>query len=117
MKTPYGKDCKYYYADYYRGKNTQECRLIQANPSSAPWKPALCQSCPVPDILMANGSPNLVLRGRVGSSMLGLMQKVEVTAYCLEHHVEVPNPKKGCDLCRSHGEALARKLNNVERKA
>ena len=110
MKTPNGKECKFYYADYFRGKNTQECRLINANPASAPWKPALCQSCPVPDILMANGSPNLILRARVGRSMLGLLHKVEVTAYCREHEVDIPDPKKGCEQCRSRSEAIARRL-------
>ncbi len=100
MKTPYDKECKFCYADYYRGKNTQECRLIQANRNSAPWKPALCQTCPVPDILEANGSPNLVLRAHVGKSMLGLLQKVQVTASCAEHKVEIKNPQVGCDQCR-----------------
>lgn len=106
MKTPYGKECKYYFADYYRGKNTQECRLIAANRASGPWKPALCQSCPVPDILQANGSVNLGLRGRVSKGMLGLMQKVEVTAFCREHHVGIANPKQGCDLCRARAEQV-----------
>ncbi len=109
MKTPFGKECPYYYADYFRGKSTQECRLIQANPSSDPWKPALCQSCPVPDILQANGSANLVLRARVSRSMLGLLQKVEITAHCREHHVEIANPKKGCDLCRAQAARLISK--------
>lgn len=100
MKTPYGKECKYYYADYYRGKNTVECRLIQAKRSSEPWKPALCQTCPVPGILEANGSPRLVLRAKVGKTFLGLLQKVQVTAFCSEHRVEIPNPKVGCSRCR-----------------
>ena len=110
MKTPFGKECKYYYADYYRGKNTQDCRLLQANTTSGPWKPALCQSCPVPDILMANGSQNLILRARVGTSMLGLLHKVKVTAYCREHEVEIRDPKKGCEQCRLLSDQMARKL-------
>jgi hypothetical protein len=101
MKTSYGKECKFYYADYYRGRETEECRLIQANPASEPWKPALCQTCPVPDILEANGSVNLVVQARVGKSLFGLLRKVEVTAYCREHHVVVPDPKKGCEQCRA----------------
>ena len=105
MKTPFGKECKYYYADYFRGKNTQECRLVQANPASASWKPALCQTCPVPDILMANACPNLALRGRVGKSMFGLLQKVQVEAACREYRVEVSNPQVGCGHCH---EALDR---------
>ena len=101
MKTPFGKDCKYYYRDYYRGRSTEECRLIEANPASDRWKPALCQSCPVPDILQVNGSPKLILRAKVAKSVLGLLQKVEVTAYCREHNVEIPNPKKGCAKCQA----------------
>ncbi len=110
MKTPFGKECKYYYGDYYRGKSTEECRLIEANPASAPWKPALCQNCPVPDILQANGSVNLVLRARVGKSMLGLLQKVEVTAYCREHEVDIPDPKAGCRQCHAQVGRLAGKV-------
>ncbi len=101
MKTPYGKECRFYYADYYRGKSTEECRLIQANPYSEPWRAALCQTCPVPAILEANGSPNLVLRARVTKSFLGLLRKVQVTAHCREHHVDLPDPRRGCDQCRA----------------
>ncbi len=99
MKTTYGKECKYYYADYFRGKSTEECRLIQANPASAGWKAALCQTCPVPDILLANACPNLALRGRVGKSVLGLLQKIQVEAACREYRVEVAKPKIGCGHC------------------
>ena len=28
MRTPAGTECPYYYADYYRGRSKQECRLI-----------------------------------------------------------------------------------------
>ncbi len=101
MKTPYGKECKFYYTDYYRGRETEECRLIQANPASESWRPALCQTCPVPDILQANGSLNLVLQAHVAKSLLGLLRKVEVTAYCREHHVEIQDPKRGCEQCRA----------------
>lgn len=99
MKTPYGKECKYFYADYFRGKNTQECRLLQANPASDPWKPALCQACPVPDILFANACPNLALHGRVSKSFLGVLQKVEVETACREYRVPVSKPKIGCGHC------------------
>lgn len=100
MRTPFGKECRYYFSDYYRGHSTEECRLIQASRSSEPWRPALCQTCPVPDILQANGSPNLVLRARVEKSLFGLMRQVQVTAYCHEHHIDVKNPKTGCPQCR-----------------
>lgn len=99
MRTPYGKECRYYYADYFRGKETQECRLIQANAAAAAWKPALCQACPVPAVLLANACPNLVLRGRVGKAMFGLIQRVEIKAACREYRVEVDQPRVGCGYC------------------
>jgi hypothetical protein len=99
MKTPYGKECKYYYADYFRGKSTEECRLIQVNPASESWKPALCSSCPVPDILMANACPNLAVRGYVAKSALGLLRKVKVETACREYRVQVSRPKIGCGHC------------------
>jgi hypothetical protein len=108
MKTPFGKECPYYYADYFRGKSTEECRLIAANPSSERWKSALCKGCPVPDILQANGSANLALRARV-TRTFGVLQKVEVTAHCREHHIEIADPKKGCDRCRAQTARLMTK--------
>jgi hypothetical protein len=99
VKTTHGKECLYYYADYYRGRNTQECRLIQRNPAPEIWKPALCQTCPVPDILLANACPKLALQARVGRSLLGLLQKIEVEAACREYRVEVKKPKVGCGHC------------------
>jgi hypothetical protein len=101
MRTPYDKECKYYYTDYFRGKSTQECRLLQANPSSDVWKPALCQNCPVPDILLANACPNLVMRAHVGKSLLGLLSKVEIESACREYRVEVDRPKIGCGHCHT----------------
>ncbi len=100
MKTPYGKECKFYYSDYYRGRESQNCRLIERNPNSEPWSVSLCQSCPVPDILAANASPNLRLRGWVGKGFLGLTRKVQVEAFCAEHGVEIKDPRAGCPQCK-----------------
>ena len=61
------------------------------------------------DILEANGSVNLVLRARVGRSWLGLLQKVEVTAYCREHQIEIANPKTGCRQCQAQASRLTGK--------
>lgn len=102
MKTPYGKECKFYYADYYRGRNTQDCRLIQANPDSEAWRSALCQSCPVPAILLANACPHLALCARVGKSFFGLLRHVETEAACREYRVAVDKPKVGCGKCHLH---------------
>ncbi len=108
MRTPYGKECKFYYGDYFRGHETQECRLIARNPDSAPWFPALCQTCPVPDILAANQDPNLRLRAAVGKGFLGLTKKVQVEAICAKHGVPVKDPKAGCEQCRAEKVPLGR---------
>ena len=99
MRTPYGKECKFFYADYFRGKETEECRLLQRNPNTERWWVGLCQTCPVPDLLAANQCPNLRLRGRVGTGFLGLTKKVQVDAMCAKYAVEVHDPKVGCGHC------------------
>ena len=99
MITPAGKECRYYYADYYRGREREECRLLDQNPDSEPWRPELCKSCPVPDILRANACPNLVLEGRIEKTFLGLRRQVKLSAVCAKYVVEVAQPHIGCGHC------------------
>jgi hypothetical protein len=99
MITPAGTECRYYYADYFRGRERQECRLIAQNSQSEPWRPELCRGCPVPGITRANACQNLVLEGRVKRSFLGLSRRVEVDAVCSKHLVEVAEPHVGCGHC------------------
>ena len=99
MRTPAGKECRFYYEDYYRGNSEQECRLIEKNPRSEEWRPQDCFNCPVPDILLANNSPNLVLEGTIKKGLLGLNRRVEVTAFCSRHLVDVESPEVGCPQC------------------
>jgi hypothetical protein len=99
MKTPAGKECKYYYGDFHRGRSEQACRLIEGNPDSPPWYPGLCHSCPVPDILAANGSSTLKLDGKVVKKFFGLKQQVEVEGWCSECFNVIPNPWQGCPNC------------------
>ena len=99
MITPAGAECRYYYADYYRGRERQECRLLDQNPQSEPWRPELCKNCPVPGMLRANACPNLVLEERVEKRFLGLSRKVSVTAVCSKYLVAVPEPQIGCGHC------------------
>lgn len=99
MKTPYGKECKYYYSDYFRGRESEECRLIENNPESEKWVPALCQNCPVPDILLANRCEHLHLYGRVGKTLFGLSKKVEVESFCDKYFTDVQDPRVGCGHC------------------
>ncbi len=99
MRTPAGKECRYYYEDFHRGANTQVCRLIERSRDSLPWTPDICARCPIPDILRANACPNLVLEARVVKRFLGLGRRVEVSAWCSEHFVDVPEPAIGCGHC------------------
>lgn len=99
MRTPAGKECRFYYQNFHRGRSEQECRLIQNNPRSPAWRPKDCFECPVPDILRANSSPDLVLEGTVKKGLLGMNRHVEVKAFCSRHLVDVEQPEVGCPLC------------------
>ena len=99
MRTPAGTECPYYYEDFFRGRTTQECRLIERNPRSEPWAPRLCARCPVPSILRANACPHMVLEVQVVRHWLGLVRRVEVYAVCSKHQVEVKDPYIGCGHC------------------
>lgn len=99
MRTPAGKECRFYYQNFHRGHSDQECRLIQANIRSPEWRPEDCSHCPVPAILQANSSPDLVLEGTVKKGVLGLRRRVEVKAFCSRHLSDVPHPQVGCLQC------------------
>jgi hypothetical protein len=99
MITPAGVECRYYYSDYFRGRERQECRLIAQNRQSEPWRPDLCKGCPVPGVLRANACPNLVMEAHVGRGFLGLGRRVLVAAVCAKHVVEVDKPQVGCGHC------------------
>ena len=98
MRTPYGVECKFYYEDYNRGREIQECRLLAHSASSVPWTPKLCGTCPVPRILMANACPSMVLEARVGRRWL-LRRQVIVDAFCTRTRQRVEDPFVGCGHC------------------
>ncbi len=90
--------CPFYYSDYYRGRETEECRLIGRNPQSRPWRRALCDSCPVPDIMRQTDCTDLALEAEVGRRLL-ILDQVQVTyAVCLKHKTELQNPRH-CPAC------------------
>jgi hypothetical protein len=72
------------------------------NPSAGRWKPKLCATCPVPDILRQNACPNLVLEGKVHKSILGLVERVQIYAVCMLKLTEVTSPAVGCGDCHLH---------------
>ncbi len=104
MRTPYGAECKYYYADFNRGRNTQECRLPRRD--SYKWTPALCKTCPVPRILLANACSHLTLIGKIERGLFGLFPKMTVTATCSKATGPVREPVIGCGHCHDDTPAL-----------
>ena len=110
MRTPYGQECSYYYADFNRGRSEQICQLVQANPASEPWIPDVCKDCPVPGIARANACEHMQLRGRVVKGFLGFGRKIIVDAYCTKAQREVAEPHIGCGEC--HGDSQIARLFN-----
>ncbi|MFZ1792184.1 MAG: hypothetical protein WAU96_02055 [Anaerolineae bacterium] len=101
MKTPSGKECRVYYEDFFRGKETRECRLLEKNPTGGEWKPSHCNGCPVPDILRQNACPNLVLEASISKGILGFGEQVQVFAVCAKKMTEVTKPEVGCGECHT----------------
>jgi hypothetical protein len=95
MKNPAGVECKYFYGNYFRGRNDEECRLV-----GNAWKRNLCQSCPVPGILRANACETMQLEGEVTRSLGSLFQKrVEIHAHCRKTGIKGFDPNIGCGEC------------------
>jgi hypothetical protein len=99
MRTPAGTECRYFYGDYRRGRNHEECRLLEDASPKQQWTPDLCRNCPVPAILMANACPNLVLEGISHKGLLGIGRRVQVSAYCTLVQENVAEPHIGCGKC------------------
>ena len=99
MRTPAGKECRYFYGDYYRGRNVEECRLLADSAPAIPWKPALCNSCPVPDIVLANACTHLVLKPELHRPFPFIRQQVQVRTYCTKTERRAFDPHVGCGEC------------------
>ena len=98
MRTPAGKECKYFYGNYFRGQNTEECRLLEA--SGQTWTKDLCKFCPVPGIAQANACEFIQLRAKVTRPLDAAFQKrVKVTAFCSKTSRPVSEPHVGCGEC------------------
>jgi len=100
MRTPAGTECRYFYGNYFRGKNQEECRLIGNQPPPGDWNRNLCQTCPVPEILLANACEFLQLRGKVARPFsAGFQRRVQITAFCEKTKRHVSEPHIGCGEC------------------
>lgn len=98
MRTPAGKECKYFYGNYFRGRHTEECRLLQA--SGQRWSRDLCSTCPIPEVLRANACEFLAFHAVVARPLgAGLQRRVRITAHCDKVGREVAEPQIGCGEC------------------
>jgi len=95
MKTPAGSECKYFYGDYYRGRDHEECRLLGAT-----WSRDLCRTCPVPSIGRANACEFMQLHGVVTHHWTALFQRrVKVKVLCEKTRHSGFDPHIGCGEC------------------
>ena len=100
MRTPVGVECKYFYGDYYRGRNHEECRLLLENGQK--WESKLCKTCPVPVLNRANACEFMMLKATVKrTAMTKFKPCVQVTAFCEKTKREVLEPQIGCGDCHS----------------
>ncbi len=99
MRTPAGIECRYFYGDYYRGRQREECRLLAAASPPIEWRPALCSTCPVPGIQRANSCEHMRLIPRVQRPFLILPPQVRISAYCEKSRQPVSEPHIGCGQC------------------
>lgn len=98
MRTPAGTECSYFYGDYYRGRNREECHLLQA--AGQRWTPNLCKTCPVPGIQRANACEHLQLTARLHRPLAAAFQRrVQITAWCEKTQHPVYEPHVGCGEC------------------
>jgi hypothetical protein len=99
-------NCRYFYGDYFRGKNVEECRLLEANRDNPiPWKRKHCDTCPVPEVLIASNSRSLQFEAEVRRKLL--RERVEITfAVCTKHLEELSDPLH-CPKCAAEAELAA----------
>ena len=109
MRTPAGQECPYFYGDYFRGREKEECRLLAAASSPLPWKPALCKSCPVPAVARANACEFLVIKPELKRPFPFLQQQVGIRVFCEKTHRQGFDPHIGCGECHGLPEFLQEK--------
>ena len=103
MPMPNPVNCRYFYGDYHRGNQRETCRLLEASPNNErAWKRKLCNSCPVPAVLLTSNCRSLLLEAEVKKRFLS--ERVEVTfSVCSKHLAELEDPLH-CPLCAQESE-------------
>jgi hypothetical protein len=99
MRTPAGKECRYFYGDYYRGRSQEECRLLKSASPPLVWSPNLCTDCPIPSIHFANSCQYMVLEASIGRPFPFFKKQVQVKTFCEKSHRAGFDPFIGCGEC------------------
>jgi hypothetical protein len=100
MRTPSGNECPWFFGDYFRGKNVEECRLLDA--AGQRWSRELCVACPVPGIARANACEHLKLLPTIGRPLEALFRRrVQIAAYCSKAKQSVAEAQIGCGQCHA----------------
>jgi hypothetical protein len=97
MRSPAGKECRFFYGDYFRGRNHEECRLLDQ--AGERWTRDLCFNCPVPGILQANACEHMNLVPKVTRTLPLLKRKVSISARCSKTGRSNFDPHIGCGEC------------------
>jgi hypothetical protein len=113
MLTPAGIECKFFFGDYHRGRNVEECRLLEEDDTQQ-WSPDLCSNCPVPGILRANACKSMILTGEIHRPFLFITRKVKIAAYCQKCNCDVPEPHIGCGECHELPEIITGAINDID---
>lgn len=98
MKTPAGKECGYFYGNYFRGRSNEECRLMPVGEKN--WTSKLCSTCPVPGFQLANSCESIRYTATISRSVFNFFQqRVQVEAFCEKGSTKVSDPHIGCGQC------------------
>lgn len=91
-------NCRYFYGDYFRGQEKENCRLLEASPANRrSWQRKLCDSCSVPALLLETNCRDLMLEAEVTRSFI--RERVQVTfSVCARHLTELDDPLH-CPQC------------------
>jgi hypothetical protein len=101
MRTPAGKECSYFYGDYYRGRSHEECRLLASASPPITWRPDFCNTCPVPGIQLANACQYMVLIPKLVRKLPFGKQEVRVRTFCSKTERSGFDPHIGCGECHN----------------
>jgi len=106
MRTPQSRDCKFFYGDYYRGRDFEECRALVDPRDKKDWTSAACKNCPMPVILRDNRCQNMTLTAYFRKGIFG--NRIQVKAWCSRSNGIVQKPEIGCGLCHMPPEPTER---------